>query len=171
MLWLVNFYVVAALFGWPWFAEQTNPLVQVLGQTYFYGWILGMHLSRYATVVERTYASAQQSFGETIDPCLARRYVLCDRHGRRARAAAQALLDGLARIEPPVRAKAADRHLREAFSALVAAQDVQRRAIEARDDAAFSRSISDITVAIGAIETARVEINGALPTVDLPAMH
>jgi hypothetical protein len=51
VLWLVNFYVIAAVFGWPWFAEQTNPLVQFLGHTYFYGWILGMHLSRYATVV------------------------------------------------------------------------------------------------------------------------
>jgi hypothetical protein len=127
--------------------------------------------SRYATVVESTYAPAQESFGETIDPCLARRYTLCDRHGRRARAAAQALLDGLARIEPPVRAKAAHRHLLDAFAALVAAQDLQRRAIEAQDDAAFSRSISEITVAIGEIETARVELVDALPAVDLPAMH
>jgi hypothetical protein len=127
--------------------------------------------SQYATVVESTYAWAHKSFGETVDPCLARRYALCDRHGRRARAAAQALLDRLARIEPPVRAKAADRHLREAFTALVAAQDVQRRAIEAQDDAAFSRSISDITVAIGEIESARIEINDALPALNLPAMH
>ena len=50
-LWLVNFYVVAALFGWQWFEEQTNSLVQFLGHTFFYGWILGMHLSHYATVV------------------------------------------------------------------------------------------------------------------------
>mgnify|MGYP003291575975 CR=1 FL=1 len=121
--------------------------------------------------MESTYARAHTSFGKTVDPCLARRYTLCDRHGRRARAAAQALLDRLARIEPPVRARAADRHLREAFTALVAAQDVQRRAIEAQDDAAFSRSISDITVAIGEIEGARIEINDALPALDLPAMH
>jgi hypothetical protein len=127
--------------------------------------------SRYATVVETTYARAQKSFGETVDPCLARRYALCDRNGRRARAAAQALLEGLARIEPPVRAKTADRHLRQAFAALVAAQDVQRRAIEAQDDAAFSQSISDITVAIGEIEAARVELSDALPAVYLPAMH
>ena len=127
--------------------------------------------SRYAIVVERTYVQAQKSFGATVDPCLARRYTLCDRHGRRARAAAQGLLDRLARIEPPAHAKAADRHLREAFAALVAGQDVQRRAIEAQDDAAFSRSISDITVAIGEIEAARVEITDALPALNLPAMH
>jgi len=127
--------------------------------------------SRYATVVESAYASAQKSFGETVDPCLARRYAPCEKHGRRARAAAQALLDGLARVEPPARAKTADRHLREAFAALVAAQNVQRRAIEAQDDAAFSQSISDITVAIGQIEAARVEVNDALPAVELPAMH
>lgn len=127
--------------------------------------------SRYAIVVERTYVRAQESFGATVDPCLARRYTLCDRHGRRARAAAQALLDALARIEAPAHAKTADRHLREAFAALVAGQDVQRRAIEAQDDAAFSRSISDITVAIGEIEAARVEITDALPALALPAMH
>jgi hypothetical protein len=51
VLWLVNFYVVAALFGWHWFTEQTNPLAQFLAHTYFYGWILGMHLTRHATVV------------------------------------------------------------------------------------------------------------------------
>jgi hypothetical protein len=127
--------------------------------------------SRYATVVESAYVRAQKSFGETVDPCLARRYALCDRHGRRARAAAQALLDGLARTEPPVHARSADRHLRAAFAALVAAQELQRRAIEAGDDAAFSRSISDITVAIGEIDAARVELIDALPAVDLPAMH
>lgn len=51
MLWLVNFYIIAALFGWQWFEHQTSPLVQFLAHTFFYGWILGMHLSRYPTVV------------------------------------------------------------------------------------------------------------------------
>jgi hypothetical protein len=60
VLWLMNFYLVAASFGWPWFAEQTNPLVQFLGHTYFYGWILGMHLSRESLVRPRDMAGVAE---------------------------------------------------------------------------------------------------------------
>jgi hypothetical protein len=74
-------------------------------------------------------------------------------------------------FHPPVRARTADRNLRDAFRALVAGQDLQGRAIEAHDDGLFSRSISDITVAINEIEAARVEINDVLPAVDLPPIH
>jgi hypothetical protein len=117
--------------------------------------------SRYIAVLERTHTRAQRLFGETVEPCLARRYALCGKYGRPARAAAQALLDELEPLHPPV----------HAFRDLVAGEDLQRRAIEAHDDGLFSRSISDITVAINEIEAARVEINDVLPEVDLPALH
>jgi hypothetical protein len=127
--------------------------------------------SRYIAVLERTHTRAQRLFGKTVEPCLARRYALCGKYGRPARAAAQALLNELELFHPPVRARTADRNLRDAFRALVAGQDLQGRAIEAHDDGLFSRSISDITVAINEIEAARVEINDVLPAVDLPPIH
>ena len=127
--------------------------------------------SQYIAVLERTHMRAQRLFVETVEPCLARRYTLCGKYGRTARAAAQALLDELEPLHPPVRARTADRNLRDAFRALVVGQDLQRRAIEAHDDGLFSRSIADITVAINEIEAARVEINDVLPGVDLPAIH
>jgi hypothetical protein len=45
VVWLVSFYVVAPLAGWPWFSAQTNPFVQLVAFTVFFGcpvgWMLG----------------------------------------------------------------------------------------------------------------------------------
>lgn len=45
-LWLVNFYVLAPVFGWNWFPTQTNPIVQFFAHTFFFGTVLGWYLSR-----------------------------------------------------------------------------------------------------------------------------
>lgn len=45
-LWLVNFYVLAPIFGWNWFPTQTNPIVQFFAHTFFFGTVLGWYLSR-----------------------------------------------------------------------------------------------------------------------------
>jgi uncharacterized membrane protein YagU involved in acid resistance len=49
-LWLVNFYVIAPVMGWEWFPQETNPLIQFLAHTFFYGWMLGAYLSRHAVL-------------------------------------------------------------------------------------------------------------------------
>ena len=45
VVWLVSFYVLAPLAGWTWFSEQTNPFVQLVAFTVFFGcpvgWMLG----------------------------------------------------------------------------------------------------------------------------------
>ena len=45
-LWLVNFYVIAPVVGWQWFPEQTNPIVQFLAHTFFFGAPAGWMLAR-----------------------------------------------------------------------------------------------------------------------------
>lgn len=45
-LWIVNFYVIAPLFGWTWFPNGTNPVVQFIAHTVFYGTVLGLILDR-----------------------------------------------------------------------------------------------------------------------------
>lgn len=44
-LWLVNFYVIAPIGGWTWFPEGTNPVVQFIAHTFFYGTVLGIYLN------------------------------------------------------------------------------------------------------------------------------
>ena len=45
VLWLVNFYLFAPLFGWNWFPQGTNPLVQgFIGHTVFFGVVLGWYV-------------------------------------------------------------------------------------------------------------------------------
>jgi hypothetical protein len=44
LLWLVNFYVIAPVFGWNWFPQDTNPVVQFIAHTFFYGAALGLYL-------------------------------------------------------------------------------------------------------------------------------
>lgn len=44
-LWPLNFYVVARLAGWPWFALQTDPAVQLVGHAVFFGGLLGMYVA------------------------------------------------------------------------------------------------------------------------------
>ncbi|HEV8696210.1 MAG TPA: hypothetical protein VGQ89_00845 [Candidatus Limnocylindrales bacterium] len=46
LLWIVNFYAVAPLFGWTWFPNNTNPVVQIVAHTVFFGTVLGLVLDR-----------------------------------------------------------------------------------------------------------------------------
>lgn len=43
-LWLVNIYSVAPALGWTWFPEETDPVVQALGHTLFFGVPLAIYL-------------------------------------------------------------------------------------------------------------------------------
>ena len=45
-LWIMNFYVIAPFAGWSWFPERTNPVVQLVAHTFFYGCPLGWLLAR-----------------------------------------------------------------------------------------------------------------------------
>lgn len=47
-LWVVNFYGFAPVFGWTWFPNDTNAVVQFVAHTFFFGSVLGL-------VLERTY--------------------------------------------------------------------------------------------------------------------
>ena len=44
-LWLVNFYVVAPIFGWAWFPQMTDPLVQFVAHAGFFGVPLGLYVA------------------------------------------------------------------------------------------------------------------------------
>jgi hypothetical protein len=50
LLWIVNFYVLAPIFGWYWFPDQTNPAIQFLAHTLFYGCLLSYLLWREAVM-------------------------------------------------------------------------------------------------------------------------
>ena len=43
-LWLGNFYVAAPLFGWTWFPDMTDPLVQFVAHAGFFGVPLGLYV-------------------------------------------------------------------------------------------------------------------------------
>ncbi|MBI3970351.1 MAG: hypothetical protein HY332_03585 [Chloroflexi bacterium] len=45
LLWLVNFSLIAPAAGWVWFPNETNPVVQFLAHTFFYGSALGLYLN------------------------------------------------------------------------------------------------------------------------------
>ena len=45
-LWLVNFYLIAPLFGWNWFPERTNAVVQLIAHSVFFGCPVAWMLSR-----------------------------------------------------------------------------------------------------------------------------
>ena len=45
-LWLINFYLIAPAVGWVWFPTGTNPVVQFLAHTFFFGTVLGFYLDR-----------------------------------------------------------------------------------------------------------------------------
>ena len=51
LLWVINFYVIAPVLGWTWFAERTNPAVQFIAHTFFYGCTLSYLLLRDAVTV------------------------------------------------------------------------------------------------------------------------
>lgn len=51
LIWIVNFYIIAPVFAWTWFPEQTNPIVQFVAHTFFYGTVLGIYLSSVHTSI------------------------------------------------------------------------------------------------------------------------
>jgi hypothetical protein len=52
ILWIVNFYVIALALDLTWFPDSTNPLVQFLAHTFFYGCVLGVALNRSAIIAD-----------------------------------------------------------------------------------------------------------------------
>jgi len=56
-LWIVNFYVLAQVFGWTWFPNNTNAAVQFVGHTFLYGSVLGL-------VLDRTYFQPARAMSE-----------------------------------------------------------------------------------------------------------
>ena len=46
LLWVVNFQVFARIFGWTWFPDGTNAVVQIVAHTVFFGTVLGLGLIR-----------------------------------------------------------------------------------------------------------------------------
>jgi len=49
-LWIVNFYVIAPIAGWRWFPDGTDPVVQFVAHTFFFGSALGVYLNRFARI-------------------------------------------------------------------------------------------------------------------------
>ena len=47
-LWIVNFFVLAGLFGWSWFPDSQNVMVQFVAHTFMFGTVLGLVLDRFA---------------------------------------------------------------------------------------------------------------------------
>lgn len=45
VLWVANFYVAAPIFGWTWFPEMTDPLVQFIAHAGFFGVPLGIYVA------------------------------------------------------------------------------------------------------------------------------
>jgi hypothetical protein len=48
VVWLVNFHLVAPLAGWTWFADRSEPLVELLAHAFFYGCPVGWYLGRFS---------------------------------------------------------------------------------------------------------------------------
>jgi len=47
-LWIVNFFVLAGVFGWNWFPDTQNVAVQFVAHTFMFGTVLGIVLDRFA---------------------------------------------------------------------------------------------------------------------------
>jgi hypothetical protein len=47
-LWILNFFVLAGIFGWSWFPDTQNVAVQVVAHTLMFGTVLGIVLDRFA---------------------------------------------------------------------------------------------------------------------------
>ncbi|HVA87996.1 MAG TPA: hypothetical protein VNF73_16945 [Candidatus Saccharimonadales bacterium] len=47
-LWIMNFFVLAGVFGWTWFPDSQNVAVQFVAHTFMYGSVLGLVLDRFA---------------------------------------------------------------------------------------------------------------------------
>ena len=59
ILWLVNFYLLAEFLNVPWFYRQTNPALQFVAHTFFFGTALGLFLAAQLPAGEpaRSYAT------------------------------------------------------------------------------------------------------------------
>lgn len=44
-LWVVNFFVLAGVFGWTWFPDSQNVAVQFIAHTFMFGTVLGLVLN------------------------------------------------------------------------------------------------------------------------------
>jgi hypothetical protein len=47
-LWILNFFVLAGIFGWSWFPDTQNVAVQFVAHTFMFGTVLGLFLDRFA---------------------------------------------------------------------------------------------------------------------------
>lgn len=47
-LWILNFFVLAGVFGWNWFPDSQNVAVQFVAHTVMFGTVLGLALNRLA---------------------------------------------------------------------------------------------------------------------------
>jgi hypothetical protein len=47
-LWIVNFFILAGVFGWNWFPDSQNVAVQFVAHTFMFGTVLGVILDRFA---------------------------------------------------------------------------------------------------------------------------
>jgi hypothetical protein len=47
-LWILNFFLLAGIFGWNWFPDSQNVAVQFVAHTFMYGSVLGLLLDRFA---------------------------------------------------------------------------------------------------------------------------
>ncbi len=47
-LWIINFFVLARIFGWTWFPDTQNVAVQLVAHTMMFGTVLGLLLDRFA---------------------------------------------------------------------------------------------------------------------------
>lgn len=53
VLWIMNFFVLAPIFGWRWFPDGQNVAVQFVAHTVMYGTVLGLLLDRLAFHADR----------------------------------------------------------------------------------------------------------------------
>ena len=47
-LWILNFFILAGIFGWNWFPDTQNVAVQFVAHTFMFGTVLGLFLDRFA---------------------------------------------------------------------------------------------------------------------------
>jgi hypothetical protein len=47
-LWILNFFILAGIFGWNWFPDSQNVAVQFIAHTFMFGTVLGLILDRFA---------------------------------------------------------------------------------------------------------------------------
>lgn len=125
----------------------------------------------YVETIEPAFVAAEQSFGDTVMPCLQREYEECAEAGRAGREAAQALVRKLEATTPPPEVGDAHEQLLTTFRAFVVAYDDQATAIRAGADDAFDETIMRISGLVTEIDNAAGEIEAAFPGTDLPSMH